>query len=471
MGYWHFVNINGFRLSMVRVPLNSVLSVKTNVVECVIIASQAHGRGLKKQEGCSMENSELITKALQYINSANQKSDMSVDDVASHAGFSTNYFNRIFFAHTGFNIMEYVRFSRLKKAARLLRGGDYTDILSLALDCGYEAHESFSRAFKAQYGVSPTEYQKKYESTEAFYGDFFNDTVGARLVHEFSDFKIADRDEVTDYSLETNALKYCCEAVNFRVNGGAALYNGDSFRDGFIWFTEWDGRFEGDIICDDWGKIAEYLRIFSDDRFDMMIFTAEEEGAVLAYLAEHSAGIEIQSVENRGCTYVYTGEPYSITAPDGYSMRLLTFEDYELIADYFEKKFPGRGRNMPRMKHLKIELHQRDVLGNSDHSVFMFGIFKDGELIGVSDGALQGTHGFVINNCVATSFLTGYESEGLYQYAFKFVTNATLERGALPIDDLQTPNTPEQDRGGKFVSSDLGYTFVSCAYLVKCRGR
>ena len=109
-----------------------------------------------------MENSELITKALNYIKSENKKSDITIDDVATHAGFSTDYFNRIFFAHTGFNIMEYVRFSRLKKAAHLLRGTN-NDILDIALDCGYEAHESFSRAFKNQYGISPSEYRKKYE--------------------------------------------------------------------------------------------------------------------------------------------------------------------------------------------------------------------------------------------------------------------------------------------------------------------
>ena len=44
-----------------------------------------------------MENSELITKALNYIKSENKKSDITIDDVATHAGFSTDYFNRIFF--------------------------------------------------------------------------------------------------------------------------------------------------------------------------------------------------------------------------------------------------------------------------------------------------------------------------------------------------------------------------------------
>ena len=106
-----------------------------------------------------MENSELITKALNYIKSENKKSDITIDNVANYAGFSTDYFNRVFFAHTGFNVMEYVRFCRMKNAARLLRITD-NDILDVALECGYEAHESFSRAFKNQYGISPSEYRK-----------------------------------------------------------------------------------------------------------------------------------------------------------------------------------------------------------------------------------------------------------------------------------------------------------------------
>lgn len=169
-----------------------------------------------------MENSELITKALKYIHSENKNSEITIEDVADHAGFSTDYFNRVFFAHTGFNVMEYVRFSRMKKAARLLRTTD-RDILDIALECGYEAHESFTRAFKKQCGVSPVEYRKQTEKTEAFYGDFFNDTVGARLAHEFSGFKIADTDEVIDFMLENNALKYGYVAICCRVNGGAAL--------------------------------------------------------------------------------------------------------------------------------------------------------------------------------------------------------------------------------------------------------
>ena len=403
-----------------------------------------------------MENSELITKALNYIKSENKKSDITIDDVASHAGFSTDYFNRIFFAHTGFNIMEYVRFSRLKKAAHLLRGTN-NDILDIALDCGYEAHESFSRAFKNQYGMSPSEYRKKYEKVEAYYGDFYNDTIGARLLHEFKNFKIADSNEVIDYLLETDAHRYGCTAVCFRVNGGAALYNGEDFRDGFVWFTEWDNRFEGEIICDDWDKIAEYKKVFSDQRFDMVLYTLETDEEIKEEFSKR--GVTIENIK-RDQSNIYTGEPYVLNPIEDISMRLIRYEDFDLVAKYFAERFPNRS-SFPRLKHLQHELYQRDVGGNDQHSVFMFGIFKGDHLIGVSDGGLQNAHGFVINNSVVTSVLHEYETEELYQYAFKFVTNAALEKGALPVDDTQTPNTPNENKSGAFNSTDLGYQTIT----------
>ena len=410
-----------------------------------------------------MENSELITKALNYIKTENKKSDITIDDVATHAGFSTDYFNRIFFAHTGFNIMEYVRFSRLKKAAHLLRGTN-NDILDIALDCGYEAHESFSRAFKNQYGISPSEYRKKYEKEEAYYGDFYNDTIGARLLHEFKDFKLADSDDVIDYLLETDALRYGYIAVCFRVNGGAALYNGEDFREGFVWFTEWDNCFEGEIICDDWDKIAEYKKVFSDKRFDMVLYTLKSDEEIKYEFSKR--GVTIGNI-NRRQSNIYTGEPYALTPIEDITMRLIKYEDVDLVEKFFSERYPNRGSNSPRLKYLKHELHQRDVIGNTEHSVFMFGIFKGNRLIGVSDGGLQNAHGFVINNCVVTSVLREYETEELYQYAFKFVTNAALEKGALPVDDTQTPNTPNENKSGIFNSTELGYQTITNVCILK----
>jgi AraC family transcriptional regulator len=50
--------------------------------------------------------------------------------------------------------MQYVRGRRLTEAARSLASGA-PDILSVALDAGYNSHEAFTRAFRDQFGLTP----------------------------------------------------------------------------------------------------------------------------------------------------------------------------------------------------------------------------------------------------------------------------------------------------------------------------
>ena len=84
-----------------------------------------------------MENTELIYKAICYAKHHYSDTSMSVEMVADHAGFSMDYFNRIFLAHTGLTVMAYVNYMRVKKAVALLRNTDKT-VLEIALEVGYD---------------------------------------------------------------------------------------------------------------------------------------------------------------------------------------------------------------------------------------------------------------------------------------------------------------------------------------------
>src|SRR5208283_3428040 len=61
---------------------------------------------------------------------------------------------------TGHSVMQYVRGRRLNAAAHRLANGA-PDILDLALETGYESHEAFSRAFRAQFGATPEMVRRK----------------------------------------------------------------------------------------------------------------------------------------------------------------------------------------------------------------------------------------------------------------------------------------------------------------------
>ena len=81
------------------------------------------------------------------------------ETLAEVAGFSVPHFHRIFTAHIGESAISYVRRLRLERAARKLRMGA-VDITEVALAAGYDTHAAFSKAFRQQFGLSPSEFRQ-----------------------------------------------------------------------------------------------------------------------------------------------------------------------------------------------------------------------------------------------------------------------------------------------------------------------
>jgi len=96
-----------------------------------------------------------VEKALWYIE-GHLKLDLALADIAASAGVSRHHLLRAFGAATGLSVMRYLRGRRLSEAARRLADGA-GDILSVAVDAGYNSHEAFTRAFGEQFGVTPAE--------------------------------------------------------------------------------------------------------------------------------------------------------------------------------------------------------------------------------------------------------------------------------------------------------------------------
>lgn len=91
---------------------------------------------------------------------ANLDRDLSLGELAEEACFSAFHFHRVFRSMLGMTVAAYVRRRKLVRAARRLADTD-DQVLDVALDAGYEAHESFTRAFRAMYGASPSEFREQ----------------------------------------------------------------------------------------------------------------------------------------------------------------------------------------------------------------------------------------------------------------------------------------------------------------------
>ena len=106
---------------------------------------------------------DAVRKALWFVE-AHFSSELSLQEVADCAEVSRFYLLRAFGAATGMSIMQYVRARRLSQAARQLAQGS-CDILTVALDAGYNSHEAFTRAFRDLFNVTP-ESVRRQQSVE-----------------------------------------------------------------------------------------------------------------------------------------------------------------------------------------------------------------------------------------------------------------------------------------------------------------
>ncbi len=81
--------------------------------------------------------------------------------VLSHSlGYSEFYTTRKFKEISGMQFRDYLRHRKLAFALKEIRDSEKS-LLDIAFDYGFSSHEAFTRAFKATYGVTPSEYRKK----------------------------------------------------------------------------------------------------------------------------------------------------------------------------------------------------------------------------------------------------------------------------------------------------------------------
>jgi len=101
---------------------------------------------------------QRILKVMLHIGS-HLDGDLSLEAMARLSCFSPYHFHRIFREQAGEPLARYVRRLRLERAAGRLKQ-TRLGVLEIALEAGFEAHESFSRGFRDMFGVSPSDYRK-----------------------------------------------------------------------------------------------------------------------------------------------------------------------------------------------------------------------------------------------------------------------------------------------------------------------
>lgn len=112
----------------------------------------------------SEKSSSVIGETQRYIRE-NYSRDISLDDVSREANISPYYFSKLFKDSTGQNFIEYLTNIRIEKAKELLLTTE-SSMKEICLMVGYSDPNYFSRTFKKNVGVTPTEYKENRGITE-----------------------------------------------------------------------------------------------------------------------------------------------------------------------------------------------------------------------------------------------------------------------------------------------------------------
>lgn len=173
---------------------------------------------------------DKIERVRNYIQ-ANLDEDLNIDSLCKVANFSRYHFHRLFSTYSGVSVARFVVLERLKRASYRLCFRKQYSITDIALDARFENPESFSRAFKAQFGQTPSQFRRNpdwesWEQKYLFHSTNDNNTkrelcMNIQIV-EFPEIKIAVLEHRGSASLLNNSVS---RFIEWRKTSGLSPVN------------------------------------------------------------------------------------------------------------------------------------------------------------------------------------------------------------------------------------------------------
>ncbi|MBQ2808733.1 MAG: response regulator [Bacteroidaceae bacterium] len=111
-------------------------------------------------KGIGKSEQEFIEQINGYIRDNIMDCNLNASMLAAHMIMSITTLNRRINNITGTNTTNYIRQRKLARAKYLLKNSNMT-MGEIQAVCGFESPSYFSRTFKAEFGITPTEYRKK----------------------------------------------------------------------------------------------------------------------------------------------------------------------------------------------------------------------------------------------------------------------------------------------------------------------
>jgi len=108
--------------------------------------------------------SRHIQNAIHYLE-AHLEEKIHLQDVADHVHISASHLSRQFRKETGLSMTAFINKRRVDRAKALL-SENQESVTAIALSCGFENLNYFSKIFREQTGMTPLNYQKQHKIQE-----------------------------------------------------------------------------------------------------------------------------------------------------------------------------------------------------------------------------------------------------------------------------------------------------------------
>jgi AraC family transcriptional regulator len=149
-----------------------------------------------------MDYLKPVQNALEYIEK-NLSKDIHSNDVAREAAISKFHFHRIFLALTGNSVAGYIRRRRLTETAYALTRTNQK-IIDMALEYQFGTPESFSRAFKNMYGMTPGQYRSRKDHFAALH----QPPIRSDILSILKERKIMEPEIITKEAFKIIGMRY-----------------------------------------------------------------------------------------------------------------------------------------------------------------------------------------------------------------------------------------------------------------------
>lgn len=114
----------------------------------------------------SLSDQQTMDRVMAFIEANIDNNRLSVDDIANELHMSRSAFFRKLKALVGISPVEFLRSVRMKHAAELISSERYS-MAQIAYMVGISDGHYFSKCFKQQFGITPTEYKENLRRTHA----------------------------------------------------------------------------------------------------------------------------------------------------------------------------------------------------------------------------------------------------------------------------------------------------------------